>query len=88
MKKELIDYTQKELEHIVKYNDVYKVGSYLLFACLIIVSLWAAMTEKMYKKQVEITNIQDTVFVNVLEHNFNVTKELGYYEDCDIELNK
>lgn len=54
--KNLIDYDPKELEHIVKYNECYKILSYALFVLMIFfMFLWTVEKDsnEYYKGQIE-----------------------------------
>ena len=79
--KKLIDYNQQELEHIVKYNEYYKLLSYILFCLFILTSLWAVMTDRMYEKQCEINAIQDSCYINALyEQKLSIDTAKWYKE--------
>ena len=79
--KKLIDYDQKELEHIVKYNEYYKLLSYILFCLFILCGLWAVMTDRMYEGQCKINAIQDSCYTNALyEQKLSIDTAKWYKE--------
>ena len=84
--KKLIDYNQQELEHIVKYNEFYKVLSYILFAGFILASLWAVMTDRMYEKQCRINEIQDSVYIDVLEQQKLNLDTIVWLNECGVKF--
>lgn len=84
--KKLIDYNQQELEHIVKYNEYYKILSYVMFCAFIISALWAVMTDRMYEKQCEINAIQDSCYINALYEQKLSIDTAKWYKEMGIKF--
>lgn len=84
----LIDYNQKEVEHRVKYYEYYKLLSYILFCLLILTSLWAVMTDRMYEQQCEINAAQDSAYVNALYDQQLSIDTAQWYREMGVKFEK
>lgn len=84
--KKLIDYDQQELEHIVKYNEYYKIISYILFILLIaFMFFWSVEADSVdYYKG--IVKIQDSCYINALEQQKLSIDTAHWYKEMGIKF--
>ena len=84
--KNLIDYDQKEIEHIVKYNDFYQVLSYALFVLMIFfIFLWTVQKDSTeYYKNV--INIQDSCYTNALQEQKLSIDTAKWYREMGVKI--
>lgn len=84
--KNLIDYDQKEIEHIVKYNDFYQVLSYALFVLIIFfMFLWTVEKDsKEYYRN--LLKIQDSCYTNALQEQKLSIDTAKWYREMGVKM--
>lgn len=84
--KNLIDYDQKEIEHIVKYNDFYQVLSYALFVLIIFfMFLWTVEKDsKEYYRN--LLKIQDSCYTNALQEQKLSIDTAKWYKEMGVKV--
>jgi len=84
--KNIIDYDQKEIEHIVKYNECYKVLSYALFVLMIFfMFLWTVEKDssEYYKGMLQ---IQDSCYTNALYEQKLSVDTAKWYREMGVKM--
>ncbi len=84
--KNLIDYDPKELEHIVKYNDLYKIASYVLFVLFIFMAMLYTVQGDRADYYKGMLKIQDSCYTNALYEQKLSIDTAKWYKEMGVKM--
>lgn len=84
--KPIVEMTQLEIKHRVKFFPVYQIGSYVLFVLMIYFAFLWSVEKHATANCEEMVKIQDSCFIDVLEHNAEAYQEKELQKECGVKF--